>query len=92
MSSFERDSQFLAYFAGLPSFVLFVVEAFVCLVLPRVWSILLPVFAFVFHVASGHLAASAQLAVVFAGSASALVVLLLYLALLLISPAGILVQ
>jgi hypothetical protein len=30
--------------------------------------------------------------VVFAGSASALVVLLLYLALLLISPAGILVQ
>jgi hypothetical protein len=91
VSSFERDSQFLAYFAGSPSFVLFVVEAFVCM-LPRVWSILLPVFAFVFRAAFGQLAASARLAALFVVYASALAVLLLYLALLLFAPAGILVH
>ena len=100
VSVFERDSQFLAYFDGSPSFILFVVEAFFRLMLPRVWLILLAVFAFVFHPAFCQLAASAQLAVVFAtlaltvsaASASALVVFLLFLALLLFAPARILVH
>ncbi len=91
MSAFECDSQFLAYFAGSPSFVLFVVEAFVCLVLSHVWLLLLAVFAFVFYLAFGRLAASAQFAV-FAVSASAHVIFLLFLALLLFAPVGILVH
>ena len=92
MSAFECDSQFLAYFTGSPSFVLFVVEAFVCLLLPRRWLILLAVFAFVFYLAFGRLAASARLAAVFAVPASALVIFLLLLALHLFAPAGILVH
>ncbi len=85
MSAFECDSQFLAYFAGSTSFVLFVVEAFVCLVLPHIWSLLLAGFAFVFYLVFGRLAASARFAV-FAVSVSALVIFLFFLALLLFAP------
>ena len=48
VSAFERDSQFLAYFSGSPSFVLFVVEAFIQVILACIRSILLAVFAFGF--------------------------------------------
>ena len=58
VSAFERESQFLAYFAGSPSFVLFVVEAFVRVMLAHIRSILLAVFAFVFHPSICRLAAS----------------------------------
>ncbi len=62
--------------------------------LPHIWSILLAVFAFVFYAGFCGLAASAQLAVVFAApahavpaeSASALVIFLLFLALFLFAP------
>ena len=58
--AFECDSQFLAYLAGLPSFVLFDVEAFVRLMLPCIWSILLAVFAFVLYAAFCQLDVSVQ--------------------------------
>jgi len=51
--AFECDSHFLVYLAGLPSFVLFVVETFFYFVNSRVWSLLLAVFAFVFYPAFG---------------------------------------
>ena len=68
--------------------------------LPRIWSIILAVFAFVFHPAFCQFAASGQLAAVFAApalavpaaSASALVDFHLFLALLLFAPAGNLVH
>ena len=62
MPAFERDVQLLADFAGLPTFLLLVVEAFVCVVLSRVRAIVLAVFAFVFLTMVGRLAASTQLA------------------------------
>ena len=69
-----------AYFAGTPSFILFVVETFFFFMFPRVWALLLAVFAFVFYFAVfGRLAASSRLAAVFAASAAALVVFLLLL-------------
>ena len=86
----------LHIFSGLPSFVLFVVEAFVRLMLARV----LAVFAFVFHPSFCRHAASMQLAVVFAApalivpatSVSALAIFLLFRACLLCAPAGILIH
>ena len=55
---FERDAQLLAYFAGLPTFILLVVEAFVRVMLPRVRASVLAVFAFIFLAAVGGPAAS----------------------------------
>ena len=58
MSVFERNAQLLAYFAGSPTLVLLVVEAFVRVMLPRVRVSVLAVFAFIFITAVGGPAAS----------------------------------
>ena len=60
--------------------------------LPRIWLLLLAVFAFVSHPEFVQLAASARVAVVFAVSTSELVILIIFLALHLFAPAGILVH
>lgn len=93
MAAFEFNVQFLAYFAGTPSFILFVVETFFFFMFPRVWALLLAVFAFVFYFSVvSRLAASSRLAAMFVASSSAFIVFLLFLFLLRFAPAGVLVH
>jgi hypothetical protein len=93
MATFEFNVQFLAYFAGTPSFILFVVETFFFFMFPRVWALLLTVFAFVFYFSVfGRLAASSRLAAMLSVSSAALIVFLLLLFFLRFAPAGVLVH
>ena len=90
---FEFDVHFLAYFAGMPSFIFLVVETFIFFMFPHVWAFLLAVFAFVFYFSVfGRLAASSRLAAMFAASSVAVIVFLLLLFLLCFAPAGVLIH